>query len=215
MATGKTATKSIATKNAGKTPPKQAKAKSIAKAKTLAPDLAARIGSTPRTKFRGNPDLFGRLVEDHDKHRALFAMIAETEGKSKDRQKLFKELAKDVAAHASAEEQALWSSVLRNPATTPDGRHAVAEHKELDDMFADLAARDMGKSGWLKRFAVLHEEYLHHIKEEEQEQFVAAEKHLSPADLRYMKSVFNRRKREEKVAAVVKKKIKLKAGGLD
>lgn len=215
IATGKTARKSTAAKSTGKTPPKKAKAESIAKAKAIAPDIAARIGSTPRTKFRGNPDVFGRLVEDHDKHRALFAMIAETEGKSKDRQKLFKELAKDVAAHAAAEEQALWSSVLRIPAITPDGRHAVAEHKEIDDMFADLAARDMAKGGWLKRFAALHEEYLHHIREEEQEQFVAAEKHLSAADLRYMKTVFNRRKREEKASAVVKKKIKLKAGGPD
>lgn len=215
MGTIKAATKAATKGSPGKTAPKQAKAKSIAKAKALAPDLAARIGSTPPTKFRGSPDVFGRLVEDHDKHRALFAMIMETKGKSKDRQKLFKELAKDVAAHAAAEEQALWSTVLRNPKTTEDGRHAVAEHKALDGLFADLAARDMAKGGWLKRFAVLHDEYLHHIKEEEQEQFVAAEKHLTDADLRYMRGVFNRRKREEKAAAVVKKKIKLKSGGLD
>ena len=77
-------------------------------------------------------------------------------------------------------------------------------------MLADLAARDMSSSGWLKRFAGLKDEYLHHIREEEQEQFVAAEKHLTPSDLRYMRGVFNRRKKEEKAAAKVEKKIKLK-----
>ncbi|MBK9431151.1 hemerythrin domain-containing protein [Sphingorhabdus sp.] len=191
-------------------PPKKAKADAIAKAKAIAPDKAANIGSKPKTKFRGNPDIFGRLVEDHDRHRALFAMIEDTEGKSKNRRKLFKELVLEIKGHAAAEEQALWSSVMRNPATTEDARHAVGEHKEMDKMLADLAARDMAKGGWLKRFAAAKEEYLHHIREEEQEQFVAAEKHLSATDLRYMRTVFNRRKKEEKAAATVEKKIRLK-----
>lgn len=191
-------------------PEKKAKVDAIAKAKAVAPSVAARIGSTLATKFRGNPDIFGRLVEDHDRHRALFAMIEETEGKSPDRQKLFKELVKEVKAHAAAEEQALWSTVMRNPETTDVARHAVAEHKELDEMLDDLAARDMASSGWLKRFAGTKEEYLHHIGEEEQEQFVDAEKNLSDSELRYMRSVFSRRKKEEKAAAKVEKKIKLK-----
>lgn len=191
-------------------PEQQAKSEAIAKARAVAPDVAARIGSTPRTKFRGDPDIFGRLVEDHDRHRALLAMIEETEGKSPDRQRLFRELTKELKAHAAAEEQALWSSVLRDPETTDFARHAIAEHKEIDDMLADLAARDMASSGWLRRFAGLKDEYLHHIREEEQEQFVAAEAHLSATDVRYMRRVFNRRKREEKAAARIERKIKLK-----
>ncbi len=191
-------------------PEQQAKSEAIAKARAVAPDVAAHIGSTPRTKFRGDADIFGRLVEDHDRHRALLAMIEETEGKSPDRQRLFRELTKELKAHAAAEEQALWSSVLRDPETTDFARHAIAEHKEIDDMLADLAARDMASSGWLRRFAGLKDEYLHHIREEEQEQFVAAEAHLSATDIRYMRRVFNRRKREEKAAAKIEPKIKLK-----
>ena len=42
------------------------------------------------------------------------------------------------------------------------------------------------------------------------EQFVAAEAHLSATDVRYMRRVFNRRKKEEKAAARVEPKIKLK-----
>ena len=191
-------------------PPKEAKHAAIAKAKAEAPDLAARIGSTPATKFRGNPDIFGRLVEDHDRHRALFAMIEETDPKSAERASLFEELVHEVKGHAAAEEQALWSTVLRNPETTEDGRHAVHEHKQIDEMIADLAARDMTKREWMKRFGELKEKYLHHIREEEQEQFVAAEDHLCEADIRHMKSVFERRKKEEKASAEVEKKIKLK-----
>ena len=141
----------------------------------------------------------------------LLSMIEQTEGKSPERQALFEELNKELKSHAAAEEQALWSTVLRNPATTDHARHAIAEHKEIDDMLADLAARDMETSVWLKRFAILKEEYLHHIKEEEQEQFIAAETHLADADTRYMCRVFNRRKKEEKAAAKLEKKIKLKS----
>ncbi|MEG2499088.1 hemerythrin domain-containing protein [Brevundimonas sp.] len=191
--------------------PQQAKADAIAKAQDMAPDLSVRIGSTPETPFRGDPDIFGRLVEDHDRHRALLAMIQQTHGKSEDRQRLFQELIRELKSHAAAEEQALWSTVLREPTTTEDARHAVAEHKELDDMLADLAARDMASPGWLRRFAALKDEYLHHIGEEEQEQFVAAKQILTDADRKFMRKVFERRKKEEKAAAKIEKKIKLKA----
>ena len=187
-----------------------AKAEAIAKAKAVAPDIPARIGSTPATTFRGDPDIFGRLVEDHDRHRALFAMVEETGPGSPERKQLFQELVRDVKAHAAAEEQALWSTVLRNPDTTEFARHAVAEHKEMDDMFADLAARDMATRAWINRFGEARDEYLHHIREEEQEQFVAAQKHLTATDARRMRTLFNRRKREEKQAVVIERKIRLK-----
>ena len=198
------------TKSIGKRTAADAKASAVAKAKKIAPAVPAQIGSTPRTKFRGKEDIFGRLVEDHDRHRALLVMISATHGDSKDRKKLFKELVLEIHGHAAAEEQALWSSVMRHPKTTEDARHAVGEHKEMDKLLADLAARDMAKSGWLRRFSKVKDEYLHHIREEEQEQFLHAQKHLTQDDLRHLKQVFEERKSVEKANAVVKKKIRLK-----
>lgn len=194
----------------GRVPPMAAKARAVAKAAAVAPQVPPRIGSTPKTKFRGDPNLFGRLVEDHDRHRALLGMIGQTQGKSKERRRLFDELVHELKAHAAAEEQALWSTVLRDPATTDVARHAISEHHEIEEMLADLAARDMASSTWLKRFEDLKDEYLHHIREEEQEQFAAAEKQLRPSDVRHMRSVFERRKKAEKAAVTVEKKIKLK-----
>lgn len=195
-----------ATNDVKSVPPAEAKRIAIAKAKAVAANVPANIGSTPATRYRGNPDIFGRLVEDHDHHRALFAMIAATQGHSPERERLFVELVKEIKSHAAAEEQALWSSVMRHPETTEDARHAVAEHKEMDEIMADLVAKDMASPGWLRRFATLRDEYLHHIREEEQEQFVAAQEHLSASDIRHMRAVFNRRKKEEKAAATLETK---------
>ena len=188
---------------------KKSKASAVARAKVIAPNVPARIGSTPVTKFRGNPAIFGRLVEDHDKHRAILAMIDATSPKDPARKRLFDEFVRDVHGHASAEEQSLWSTVMRNPETTEFARHAVGDHHKLDKLMADAAARDITSAGWLRHFAALKEEYLDHILEEETEQFVKAEKILSAKDQLYMRKVFNRRKKAEKAAAKIEKKIAL------
>ncbi len=180
---------------------KSAKAASVARAKLVAPDVAARIGSTPATKYRGNPAIFGRLVEDHDKHRALLAMIQATGPKDPARKTLFEEFVRDVHGHAAAEEQSLWSTVMRNPETTAFARHAVGDHHKLDKLMADAAARDITAPGWLRHFTALKKEYLDHILEEETEQFVEAEKILSEKDQTYMRKVFTRRIKAEKAAA--------------
>ena len=185
----------------------EAKQKAVAKAKAVAPAVPARIGSTPATKFRGNPAIFGRLVEDHDKHRALIAMIEATGPGDPARKTLFEAFVKDVHGHAAAEEQALWSTVMRIPETTAFARHAVGDHHKLDKLMADVAARDLTRAGWLKHFGTLRDEYLEHILEEETEQFVEAEKVLTDKDQRYLHKVFNRRKKAEKAAAKIARKI--------
>ncbi len=81
---------------------KAAKVAAVARAKFVAPSVPARIGSTPVTKYRGNPAIFGRLVEDHDKHRALLAMIGATGPKDPARKTLFDEFVRDVHGHAAA-----------------------------------------------------------------------------------------------------------------
>ncbi|MES2291117.1 MAG: hemerythrin domain-containing protein [Pseudomonadota bacterium] len=187
---------------------RSAKAASVARAKEIAPGVPARFGSTPATKFRGNPAIFGRLVEDHDKHRALLAMIHATEPHDPARKTLFEEFVRDVHGHAAAEEQSLWSTVMRNPETTEFARHAVGDHHKLDKLMADAAARDITSRGWLRHFAALKEEYLDHILEEETEQFVEAEKTLSDRDQAYMRRVFSQRKKAEKAAATIEKKIR-------
>ena len=146
----------------------------------------------------GDADVFARLKEDHEKHRDLLSCLAETHGNSDGRSKLFKEFTLEVKGHAAAEEQALYSTMLRKPATTDETRHSVAEHHEIEKMLNDLAATDMSSSAWLTKFKALDHRYRHHIDEEEDDHFPDFEKLLTDEDRGFMRSVFERRKMAEK-----------------
>ena len=143
-------------------------------------------------------DIFDRLKQDHEKHRKLLAEMAETHGESDERESLLERFTVEVKAHAAAEEQALYSTMLRKPPTTGDTRHSVAEHHEIEEMLNDLAATDMSSSAWLAKFKDLRHKYEHHIDEEEDDHFPDFAKHLTDADLAHMRSVFQRRKEAEK-----------------
>lgn len=148
-------------------------------------------------------DIFARLKEDHEQHRALLDKLAETHGESDERRELFEEFTLEVKGHAAAEEQALYSTMLRKPKATDETRHSVAEHHEIEEMLNDLAATDMSSSAWLAKFKQLDHDYRHHIDEEENEHFKDFEKLLTEDDREHMREVFDRRKRAEKADAEI------------
>ena len=148
-------------------------------------------------------DIFATLKEDHETHRKLLDKMAETSGKNERRKELLEQFTKEVKSHAAAEEQALYSTMLRKPPTTDDTRHSVAEHHELEEALNDLAAADMSSSAWMAKFKQLDHDYRHHINEEEEDHFPDFEQHLTKDDRAHMDEVFERRKAEEKSEAEV------------
>ncbi len=148
-------------------------------------------------------EIFDRLKKDHDKHRELLDKLLETSGDSAERKSLFEELTKELKSHAAAEEQALYSTMLRKPPTTGETRHSVAEHHEIEEALNDLAATDMSEGGWLTKFKSFEHQYRHHIDEEEEDHFPDFEQYLDEADKEHMEKVFERRKQDEKADAEV------------
>jgi len=145
-------------------------------------------------------DIFTRLKQDHDLHRRLFAQLGESSGS---REALLVRLTKELKAHAAAEEQALYSTMLRKPETTDETRHSVAEHKEIEDLLNDLAATDCEAGDWTEKFAHLRHRYIHHIDEEEGEHFPDFARYLTEQDVEFMRTVFERRKEAERAEAEV------------
>ena len=147
--------------------------------------------------------IFERLKEDHDRHRELLDKLLDTSGDTTERKSLFEELTKELKSHAAAEEQALYSTMLRKPPTTGETRHSVAEHHEIEEALNDLAATDMSEGGWLTKFKNFDHQYRHHINEEEEDHFPDFEQYLDDDDMKHMEKVFERRKREEMAEAEI------------
>jgi hypothetical protein len=87
--------------------------------------------------------------------------------------------------------------MLAEPELQEDGRHSVAEHKEIDDMLGELQETDLGSGAWLTKFKEMRHRYEHHIEEEEEEMFPAAQKEFSNKLALELGAKFDRRKPAE------------------
>ena len=141
--------------------------------------------------------IFARLKADHDRHRKLLDQIDETQGDSADREKLFEAFRVEVTAHAASEEMSLYATMLGKPDLREDAQHSVSEHKEIDDLLTELYEMDFASTGWLTRFRTMKHRYLHHIDEEEEEMFPAADEELSKAVEAKLGKIFADRKPAE------------------
>jgi hemerythrin superfamily protein len=143
--------------------------------------------------------IFDRLKQDHDAHRQLFAKMAEAD-REKDEErleKLFEQFKVEVSAHAAAEEETLYATMLARPDLREDAQHSVSEHKEIDDYLEELDDLKFNGEAWRKKFAEMKKRYLHHIDEEEEEMFPDAAKELTAAEEEKLGTLFAKRKPAE------------------
>jgi hemerythrin superfamily protein len=141
--------------------------------------------------------IFEDLKQDHDRQRKLLEQLGETEGNSQERQSVFETLRKELQAHAAAEEESLYATMLGMPDLREDARHSVSEHKEVDDMLGELVQLEIGSNAWWAKFKEMRHRYLHHIEEEEEEMFPKAADGLSAEAEERIAEVFERRKPRE------------------
>lgn len=141
--------------------------------------------------------IFEDLKADHDRHRALFRTVGEASGASESRRTAFEALQLDIRAHAAAEEESLYATMLADPDLRDDARHSVSEHKEVDDYLGELAKLEFGSSEWDAVFGKMRHRYEHHIEEEEEEMFPTAAEHLSDSVEEKLADTFEARKPAE------------------
>jgi hemerythrin superfamily protein len=126
-------------------------------------------------------NIFEALRLSHDTQRALATQILETQGDSPDRQRLYRELKHELAAHAAAEERCFYSPLIDHDESMAQARHGMAEHHEMDELVDELNATDFSSSGWLTLFKKLHHKVYHHLEDEEHAIFQLAGKLLTEA----------------------------------
>lgn len=141
--------------------------------------------------------IFHRLKQDHDSHRQLFKKMDDAQGDDERLKKLFDQFKVEVTAHAAAEEETLYATMLARPDLREDAQHSVSEHKEIDDYLEDMEEQDFNGKEWRETFAQLKKRYLHHIDEEEEEMFPDAAKDLSAEEEKALGAKFAERKPAE------------------
>ena len=145
-------------------------------------------------------DIYERLTEDHNAQRELIKKIEATDGNTDERQKLYTQFREEALAHANAEEQVFYSSMMEEPKGQDKARHSVAEHKEMDDIFEELDKMEFSNPGWMTKFRQLSHALTHHVDEEEEEIFARAKKVLSDKEEKEMVAEFDKRKQAEEAA---------------
>jgi len=140
--------------------------------------------------------IFDRLKQDHDTHRQLFDKMAKAQSDDQ-LEKLFEQFKVEVTAHAAAEEETLYATMLARPDLREDAQHSVSEHKEIDDYLEKLADQPFNGPEWRETFAQLKKRYLHHIEEEEEEMFPDAAKELTGEEETQLAATFAKRKPAE------------------
>ena len=123
--------------------------------------------------------------------------LSDLGGEPQKRRDLFEAFRLEVQSHAAAEEESLYATMLGKPDLRDDARHSVAEHKEIDDLIGELLDMDSDDAAWEDKFAHLRHRYEHHINEEEEEMFPAAEAKLDTATEERLAETYEERKPAE------------------
>ena len=127
-------------------------------------------------------NIFEALRTSHETQRALADHLVRTQGDSKDRDLVFKELRAELSAHAAAEERFFYVPLIAHDMTQEPSRHGIAEHHEMDELVEKLEETDFSSPAWLATAKELHHKIYHHLKDEEQGVFQLAGKVLTEAE---------------------------------
>lgn len=144
----------------------------------------------------GDVSIFDRLKQDHDSHRQLLDKMDKAESDDQ-LEKLFDQFKVEVTAHAAAEEESLYATMLSRPDLREDAQHSVSEHKEIEDYLEELGDFKFNSDSWRKTFETMKDRYLHHIDEEEEEMFPGAAKELTAEEEEKLGKIFAKRKPAE------------------
>jgi len=133
-------------------------------------------------------DIFERLKQDHDKHRAMIGAIEACDARGDKT---------DASAHAATEELTLYAELMAMVDERIYAQHSAADHHEIGEKFEELEKLDVRSDDWFKKFAELKKTYLDHLREEEETIFGKAREALGEQKSVELRDAFNAKKPEE------------------
>ncbi len=122
-------------------------------------------------------DAFALMKKDHRNVKKLFKKVAKAK-KPEEREKLFKEIKRELDAHAHMEENAFYPAMRQQKSTHDITLESYEEHHIVKILLEELSTIAPYREEWDAKMTVLIENVEHHIGEEEKDFFPKAKKIL-------------------------------------
>ncbi|WP_116997301.1 hemerythrin domain-containing protein [Desertimonas flava] len=123
--------------------------------------------------------IFEDLRSSHEVQRSLTRKMTHGRASADNRRAAFLALAKELDAHATAEERHLYVPLLLDDAGLSVSRHALADHHKAEELVEQLRGVDPTTETFAELASQLSEEVRDHLDEEEHGTFQLAGKLLS------------------------------------
>lgn len=137
---------------------------------------AARAASAAVAGYRG---VFRTLKREHGEVSVLMMRIA-TDRDGAARAQLFPLLARELLAHAQAEDAEFYTVLADHETTRPLVLQLEADHERVEVLLSELAGMPLNAPGWMLRFRDLVRAVQEHVDYEENQVFPRARQLLSP-----------------------------------
>jgi len=135
----------------------------------------AKAASATLAGYRG---IFRTLKREHGEVSVLMMRIA-TDRDGSVRAELFPIIARELLAHAQAEDAEFYTVLADHESTRAMVMQLEADHERIEMLLGELAAIPMSSSGWLIRFRELQRAVQEHVDQEENQVFPRARHILS------------------------------------
>jgi hemerythrin superfamily protein len=137
---------------------------------------AARAASAAVAGYRG---IFRTLKREHGEVSVLMMRIA-TDRDGSARALLFPVLARELLAHAQAEDAEFYTVLADHDSTRPLVLQLEADHERVESLLAELTGMPRSAPGWMLRFRDLMRAVQEHVDYEENQVFPRARHLVSP-----------------------------------
>lgn len=134
--------------------------------------------------------IYESIVEHHEHLRGLMTELTSSRTPNDVREKIFKEFAAELEAHAGAEERFFYSPILMNDKGLEPARHGSHEHEEAHELIEEMKKLDPQGKAFLEKAKELVKDVRHHMKEEEDEIFKVSKKILNASDAKKLNTLY-------------------------
>jgi hypothetical protein len=140
-------------------------------------------------------DIIQAIKKDHEHVMQLFGELESSSSYSAvTRRSMLEELVSILEVHTSAEEQALYKSLLDIQHLKNEVLEGFEEHELAEDLSQELMLLDPSNELWVPKLKILRENVEHHIREEESQLLRHVESEFTYEDLKEMGREFLRAK---------------------